>query len=59
MNNFKKQIWTFDSSERIQVGPIVKNNIVVFGLWNGTISALDSHTGEKLWSLKIKSALVY
>jgi len=57
MDDSKKQIWTFDAVERIQIGPIIENNITIIGLYNGLIHTLETQTGEKLWSLKLDCVL--
>lgn len=52
-----KEAWTFSSDANIISTPAVKDNYIVAGNQNGSISCFDLESGKQKWTYKTKGAI--
>jgi outer membrane protein assembly factor BamB len=49
MNTIDKLKWQFNAAGKILAGPIIEGNIVLFGIWDKFLYAVDIDTGKERW----------
>lgn len=54
-----RQTWTYTTGDAIESSPVVADGAVYVGSKDHTLYALDSRTGNKLWSYTTGGALLH
>jgi outer membrane protein assembly factor BamB len=55
--NSGKILWDYGSTGATNSHPIIITDVVYFGSGNGTLSAFEIQSGEKLWEIKLEAAI--
>ncbi|MBT6435887.1 MAG: PQQ-like beta-propeller repeat protein [Deltaproteobacteria bacterium] len=50
MDNHCKELWSFQTRDRVKADPIVENGVVYVGSYDGHFYALDAKTGKAVWT---------
>ena len=49
MDNHCKELWSFQTRDRVKADPVVENGVVYVGSYDGHFYALDAKTGKPVW----------